>query len=403
MERSFGGYTLYGKDGVMLLLPSPVAQALQDAWEAGELAQRTARQEAARDQLSQAQEAEKDDALSQDARQPSSQPPGDHSESTELSGLRVPVFRVQQFNAFKRRVRLVHDKDEKMRLEAILSQLNTAGNFRQFAQPAGTAGLEQLSRKFPNFVEVIDFVQAQVKLSHLRGLALRIPPILIYGPPGVGKTAFCRALAQELETVVDIVSFDTAVGVSQLLGLDKQWANTFHGKLFELVCLGKYANPILVLDEIDKAPRGFRDSPLTPLHTLLEEVSADRVKDVSLEFVFDASFVTYIATANELRHIPDTIVSRLRTFFVNRPLGKDAIMVCENVVAAALRESALSGVVTAGRSVVVALAHLNPREINGALREMIAYAAINGRTELIAADVPAWAREEGDSAGSFLH
>lgn len=125
-----------------------------------------------------------------------------------------------------------------------------------------------------------------------------------FGPPGVGKTYFCEALSAILHVPMRRHPMDQAETSSALLlGSDLSWGNTRYGLVFELLALGDHANPVVILDELDKAGwtysfSGSLTSPTSVLHSLLEPVSALRLRDISLDIGLDASLITWIATAN---------------------------------------------------------------------------------------------------------
>ena len=93
---------------------------------------------------------------------------------------------------------------------------------------------------------------------------------------------------------------------SGLRGLDKAFGNTETGLLFNLICLtGECANPAVLLEEIDKGGAGGTGDldPLAQLHSALEPEASRRTVDMSADLIeFDASLVTYVATANRATH-----------------------------------------------------------------------------------------------------
>jgi hypothetical protein len=134
-----------------------------------------------------------------------------------------------------------------------------------------------------------------------------------------------------------------------------------------LLGLGEYANPLVILDELDKAQTmgktsGGFSSPTGVLHSLLEPVSAAQVRDISLDLELDASQIAWIATANYPWWVPATLRSRFREFFIMPPDAEQAIQLSRSVVKNALKAAGF-GVGEPDRRVVVALAHLSAREI----------------------------------------
>lgn len=250
----------------------------------------------------------------------------------------------------------------------------------------------------PHFGEVIDFVMQHQALSSRSKVALPMTPILLNGEAGVGKTHFAFELAAVIGTTCRRVAFDTPITAATLMGSDRRWANTQAGLLFELVCLGQFANPIIVLDELDKARRERDWNPLAPLHTLLEPSTAAKVRDVSADFEFDASQVIWIATANDSRLLTGPIRSRFREFHIERPEAAGALASATAVVKTAFAALKLVRMDPPAKDFAVALAHLVPREITQVVKVAAANAIQKGKNTLDVEDLPEGICEELDQA-----
>jgi ATP-dependent Lon protease len=154
--------------------------------------------------------------------------------------------------------------------------------------------------------------------------------------------------------------FDSPIAGSALPGVDPQWGTGKPGFLIDAVGLGSCANPVIVLDEIDKALRSRNDNPLGPLHTLLERGSATQFRDIFVDLRFDASLVTWIATANDAQRIPSTIRSRMTEIMIGAPEGAQAIEQAIAIIAEVIRMDAPPGFSQVSRALCVELAHLTP-------------------------------------------
>ncbi|MFC5607017.1 AAA family ATPase [Variovorax soli] len=195
------------------------------------------------------------------------------------------------------------------------------GPWRQVGLPRNwRSRLQSLAHDVPHFTDVLTFIAQRLALAELARTPLQPTPILLLGEPGVGKTYFSHRLADILGTPVHRESFDNAEHSGSLRGNDRHWANTSIGALFQLVVTGAHANPVVLLDEIDKAAAsGTGRNPIDALLTVLEPVSNSRIKDQSAAFEFDASYVWYIATANDARRIPMPVRSRFTEFVIPEP------------------------------------------------------------------------------------
>lgn len=310
-------------------------------------------------------------------------------EPESYRGVCYPVYDAYAPVDMLARSRTMSDKRDYERIETIYKQLVAKrSNLRKIGWPSDIeSDLDELARRMPHFKAVTQFVRERLSVAGDHDLPARIPPILLTGDPGLGKTHYCRELASVLHTTVRVQPYDNAETTSQLLGSDRYWGNTHHGVLFELLALGTHANPIVILDELDKSrarPSGL--DPLAPLHSILEPSTACALRDLSLEFTLDASLVTFIATANSERRIPETLLSRFRVFNISQPQGADAIAVAQEVLLAVLRRFELEPPAKS-RRLATRLAHLPAREILQVAEDSVTRMLTDGRRELTPGDI----------------
>jgi len=283
------------------------------------------------------------------------------------------------------------DRHLSARDKDVYERLKDLGAFRTISHrdtyAATLDALGELGLQQPHFREVIEFIRARIVLARDAANPVVLPPILLVGPPGVGKTHFTLALAKAMERPIERHSFDAAYTGSALMGSDRHWANTRTGLVFNTICLGESADPIILLDELDKADTGSRNNALGPLHSLLEPVTARDVVDISVGIRFDASHVFWIATANELRHIPEPIQSRFRIFNLQAPTAGQALDLARAVASSVHKRFPTFEV--PHRHLATLVAHLTPREQIQALEQAFASAATNGRRHLVRQDLPA--------------
>lgn len=293
------------------------------------------------------------------------------------------------------------DREVHKRNEQLYKQLKAKGHLRALAKPkADLQELEQMRKAFPHFSPVLDLVWDQYAFAQLTDKPLEIPPILIGGDPGIGKTRFSQDLAKALGTVMRRLPFDNDQTGSILLGSAKNWANTQYGAVFDMVVLGEFANPVFLLDEIDKASHSKHGDPLASLHTLLEPVTAQRVCDVSLDFEFNASQVVWIATANHLHRIPQSLRSRFQEFWIEQPTGAQALQMAEVVAQEVHEEMNLPDFEPPAKEVVHLIAHLSAREQIQALKRAYAAAKVAGRLQVVVADLAEQVRQEANEVAA---
>ncbi len=300
------------------------------------------------------------------------------------------------------------DRKLRERDQALFAELKKRRAFRQFGGQAtanqALEALRGLRNIQPHFGEVVDLIEGRLLMAAETGKPTLIPPILLAGEPGVGKTHFTLELARALGRRIIRHGFDLGHTGEALLGSARHWSNTEPGLVFNAVCMGEQADPVVLLDEIDKACARSSNNPLAPLHSLLEPLTAKAVKDISVGITFDASHVFWLATANDLQNIPEPILSRFRVFHIHSPTAEQAIEMAR-AVAASVHERFPSFEPPEGRLVTL-LAHLTPREQIQALEDAFARARVNGRKQLLRQDLPAHVAKDhasDETSNGFLH
>ena len=103
--------------------------------------------------------------------------------------------------------------------------------------------------------------------------------MLLLGEPGLGKTYFAKKLAHVLGTGFEFVSMSSLTAGWVLTGASAQWHNARPGKVAQTLIEGEYANPVVVLDEVDKAGGDAPYDPMGALYALLERDTATHFKD----------------------------------------------------------------------------------------------------------------------------
>jgi len=200
--------------------------------------------------------------------------------------------------------------------------------------------VEDLRTDFPNFSEAIDFYLRCVSLN-LRGKMqyLSAPPILLNGPPGIGKTRFADHLAKALSTEYHEICCSTVTASFILSGTSNAWSESKPGKVFEYMRIGKTANPVMLIDEVDKLRGDYRYDGFGPLYGLLEKNTAKRFIDENFGMPMDCSHILWIGTSNELTPIPEPILSRLRTIEIDPPNRAQMRQVVRSIYRAILEEN----------------------------------------------------------------
>lgn len=284
-------------------------------------------------------------------------------------------------------------------LRATYERMLEKGAERFQVKPSGLPAMAHLYDELPNFTEVLDDLRRQLALCADSRDALEITPMLLLGPPGVGKTHFAREIAQLLGTGLGFVSMSSMTAGWVLSGSSSQWKGARPGKVFETLVEGEYANPVMVVDEIDKSGGEHAYDPLGSLYSLLEHDTAGAFTDEFAEVPVDASQVIWVATANDARSIPDPILNRMNVFEIEAPDEAAARQIASKLYRGirADHDWGLRFEPDLGEATLALLAQLAPRDMRRALMTGFGNAKLDGRDRIEARDLP----EQGGKRSSM--
>lgn len=275
-------------------------------------------------------------------------------------------------------------------LRATYERMIDKGPDRFQVKPSGLPAMTHLYDELPNFHDVLDDLKRQLALCSDSRDALEITPMLLLGPPGVGKTHFAREVAQLLGTGMGFMSMSSLTAGWVLSGASSQWKGAKPGKVFETLVDGQYANPVMVVDEIDKTGGDHAYDPLGALYGLLEHDTAHAFIDEFAEVPIDASQVIWVATANDARGIPDPILNRMNVFEIEAPDEEAARKIASKLYASirAEHEWGQRFDPDLADDVLDAMSHCAPREMRRALMTAFGNAKLDGRGQIDVQDLP---------------
>ncbi|RZJ84892.1 MAG: hypothetical protein EOO64_02525 [Massilia sp.] len=232
-------------------------------------------------------------------------------------------------------------------LEAFYERMLETGADRFVTKPSSLDALDPLFEECPNFDEVLDDLARYLALAHAGNRGFNVMPILLLGGPGVGKTHFAKRLVR-----------------------------------------GEYANPVFVLDEVEKASGSTQSDPLAALYQLLEPETACAFRDEFIDVDIDASQIFWVLTANSVEGIPHPLLNRMAVYEVPAPTLAQAAAIAQRMYTGLLAELNLAAFdPRLGDVVLDRLAEVSPRDLRKTLLDALGYAVAAGSEHVAAADV----------------
>ena len=273
-------------------------------------------------------------------------------------------------------------------LEAFYARMLEHGPERFVTTPSASDALTALEDDCPNFTDVLADLTRFLALAHVGHAGLNLMPLLLLGDPGVGKTHFAKRLATAMHTECELISMNTLSAGFVITGSSASWKGAKCGKVAERLVRGKYANPVVVLDEVEKATGSSQSDPLAALYQLLEPETARTFRDEFIDLEIDASQIFWVLTANSTDGIPAPLLNRMAIYEVPSPTPEQAAGIAQRIYGALLRELKLTRFPERlTPQVQDKLAPVSPRDMRKTLLDALGYAVAAGHEHISADDI----------------
>jgi ATP-dependent Lon protease len=194
-------------------------------------------------------------------------------------------------------------------------------------------GMEEVKERFLEYVAVLNLRQKQMGDGDFRA-----PILLLVGLVGTGKTTFAFSLAEALNRKIVRVPFGGMASAKDLRGESRLVLGAEPGRVMRGVCEAGVRNPVILLDEIDRATKEGNNDIMGVLVELLDPAQNNAFVDNYIDYPMDFSHAIFIATANNTTNISTAVMDRMEKISMPSYTDEEKMVIAKQYILPELLE-----------------------------------------------------------------